>query len=138
MTFPNGYVLNLGRCVDLSTHGLFSMKSHDCHVFMQRLLPIAFREMLPTKVWEGITEISLFFRSLTATVITVEDMKRLEAEIPVILCKLEEIFVPRFFDSMEHLLIHLPYEAKIGGPVQYSWMYPFERLILYFTLYFIH
>ncbi|KAJ7942535.1 Transposon, En/Spm-like protein [Quillaja saponaria] len=28
---------------------------------------------------------------------------------------------------MEHLLIHLPYEAKTGGPVQYRWMYPFER-----------
>ncbi|KAL7612956.1 hypothetical protein Lser_V15G05225 [Lactuca serriola] len=93
------------------------------------LLPIAFRKVLPTKVWETITEISLFFRSLTATVITVEDMKRLEAEIPVILCKLEEIFIPVFFDSMEHLPIHLPYEAKIGGRVQYRWMYPFERLL---------
>ncbi|XP_023742686.2 uncharacterized protein LOC111890839 [Lactuca sativa] len=129
LSFPDGYVSNLGRCVDLSTHRLFGMKSHDCHVFMQRLLPIAFREMLPTKVWEAITELSLFFRSLTATVITVEDMKKIEAEIPVILCKLEEIFVPGFFDSMEHLPIHLPYEAKIAGPVQYRWMYPFERLL---------
>nr|KYP36984.1 hypothetical protein KK1_041860 [Cajanus cajan] len=31
------------------------------------------------------------------------------------------------FDSMEHLPIHLPYESKVGGPVQYRWMYPFER-----------
>ena len=38
------------------------------------------------------------------------------------------IFPPSFFDSMEHLLIHLPFEAKAGGPVQYRWMYPFERL----------
>ncbi|GLT51761.1 hypothetical protein SLA2020_251480 [Shorea laevis] len=30
---------------------------------------------------------------------------------------------------MEHLAIHLPYEAKVGGPVQFCWMYPFERLI---------
>jgi len=28
---------------------------------------------------------------------------------------------------MEHLPIHLPYEAELGGPVQYRWMYPFER-----------
>ncbi|WRX10358.1 protein of unknown function DUF4216 - like 1 [Theobroma cacao] len=28
---------------------------------------------------------------------------------------------------MEHLPIHLPYEAKVGGPVQYRWIYPFER-----------
>ncbi|KAL8146356.1 hypothetical protein AgCh_004193 [Apium graveolens] len=30
---------------------------------------------------------------------------------------------------MEHLIIHLPYEARVGGPVQYWWMYPFERLM---------
>jgi len=28
---------------------------------------------------------------------------------------------------MEHLPIHLPYEEKVDGPVQYRWMYPFER-----------
>jgi hypothetical protein len=44
------------------------------------------------------------------------------------LCKLEMIFPPLFFDSMEHLPIHLPFEAKVGGPVQYRWIYPFERL----------
>jgi hypothetical protein len=38
------------------------------------------------------------------------------------------IFPPSFFDSMEHLHMHLPYEVKVGGPVQYRWMYPFERL----------
>jgi hypothetical protein len=29
---------------------------------------------------------------------------------------------------MEHLPIHVPFEAKVGGPVQYRWMYPFEML----------
>ncbi|XP_039130823.1 uncharacterized protein LOC120267164 isoform X1 [Dioscorea cayenensis subsp. rotundata] len=56
-------------------------------------------------------------------------MNRLIEEIPVILCKLERIFPSAFFDSMEHLPIHLPYEAKIPGPVQYRWMYPFERFL---------
>jgi predicted transcriptional regulator YdeE len=30
---------------------------------------------------------------------------------------------------MQYLLIHLSYEAKVGGPVQYRWMYPFERAL---------
>nr|GMD57563.1 uncharacterized protein LOC109173559 [Ipomoea batatas] len=30
---------------------------------------------------------------------------------------------------MEHLPVHLPYEARLGGPVQYRWMYPFERFL---------
>ncbi|KAL6542379.1 hypothetical protein OROMI_023981 [Orobanche minor] len=104
---------------------LFGMKSHDCHVFMQRLIPIAFRELLPQSVWTALTELSIFFKELTATVISKADMERLEKDIPVILCKLERIFPPSFFDSMEHLPVHLPYEAKIAGPVQYRWMYPF-------------
>ena len=53
-------------------------------------------------------------------------MRRLELEIPIILCKLEWIFPSGYFDSMEHLPIHLPYEARIAG-LQFRWMYPFER-----------
>ncbi|RDY05067.1 hypothetical protein CR513_11130, partial [Mucuna pruriens] len=30
---------------------------------------------------------------------------------------------------MEHLPIHLPFEARVGGLVQYHWMYPFERFL---------
>ena len=53
------------------------------------------------------------------------------------LCKLEMIFHPSFFDSMEHLPIHLPFEVKAGGLVQYRWMYPFERLDITVAMEFI-
>ena len=59
-------------------HKLFGMKSHDCHVFMQRLIPIAFQEMLPSAVWQALTELSLFFKDLTSTVLKIEAMMRLE------------------------------------------------------------
>ena len=129
LKFPDGYVSNMGRCINMKKYKLFGMKSHDCHVFMQRLLPIAFREFLPNNVWEAVTELSLFFRDLTSATLKISDMRRLEEQIPVILCKLERIFPPALFDSMEHLLVHLPYEARIAGPVQYRWMYPFERYL---------
>lgn len=28
---------------------------------------------------------------------------------------------------MEHLVVHLPHELDLAGPVQFRWMYPFER-----------
>ncbi|XP_021603851.1 uncharacterized protein LOC110608873 [Manihot esculenta] len=127
LRFPDGYVSNMARCVDMNKYRLFGMKSHDCHIFMQKLLPIAFRELLSMRMWEAITELSIFFKQLTSTILREEDMQRLEEDIPVILCKLERIFPPGFFDSMEHLPVHLAYEARIGGPVQYRWMYPYER-----------
>nr|GMD28243.1 uncharacterized protein LOC109179592 [Ipomoea batatas] len=129
LKFPDGYASNMSRCVDMKKLKLFGMKSHGCHVFMQRLIPIAFRELLPLNVWKVLTELSLFFKNLTSTTIRVEEMTKLENDIPLILCKLERIFPPSFFDSMEHLPIHLAYEARIAGPVQYRWMYPFERYL---------
>ncbi|XP_015158428.1 uncharacterized protein [Solanum tuberosum] len=127
--FPDGYVSNMSRCLDTEKFKLFGMKNHDCHVFMQRLLPIAFRELLPSNVWQALTELSLFFKDLTSTTLRVVDLERLEVHIPQILCKLERIFPPGFFNSMEHLPVHLPLEARIAGPVQYRWMYPFERYL---------
>ncbi|KAL6572933.1 hypothetical protein OROHE_002409 [Orobanche hederae] len=129
LKFPDDFASNLGRCVDMQKKKLFGMKIHDCHVFMQRLILIAFRELLPQSVWTALTELSMFFKELTATVISKADMERLEKDILVILCKLERIFPPSFVDSMEHLPVHLPYEAKTAGPVQYRWMYPFERYL---------
>jgi hypothetical protein len=58
-------------------------------------------------------------------------MEKLEKEIPVLICKLEKIFRPWWFNPMQHLLVHIPYEAKVGGPVQYRWMYHIERALKY-------
>ncbi|CAM8892655.1 unnamed protein product [Rhodiola kirilowii] len=105
------------------------MKSHDCHIFLQKLMPIAFRELLPRDVVDNLTGISNFFLNISSTVLKSEDLDKLEKEIVKILCKLETIFPPSFFDSMEHLPLHLSSECKLGGPVHYRWMYPFERMM---------
>ncbi|XP_038983288.1 uncharacterized protein LOC120111038 [Phoenix dactylifera] len=129
LRLPDGYASNISKCVNLDDYKFYGLKSHDCHVFMLRLLPIAFREVLPAPVWDALTELSCYFRDLCSTTLRVQDMEVLEKNIVVTLCKLEKIFSPAFFDSMEHLPVHLAYEAKVGGPVQYRWMYPFERLM---------
>jgi len=102
------------------------MKSHDGYIFMERLLPIAFSS-LPEKVWNPLVELSHFFRDLCSTTLNVAHLEQMEINMPIILCKLERIFRSGFFDSMEHLPIHLALEAKLGGHVHYRWMYPFER-----------
>jgi hypothetical protein len=57
-------------------------------------------------------------------------MKNLEKERPVLICKLEKIFSPGWFNLMQYLLVHLPYEAKLGGPQQYRWMYHIECALM--------
>jgi hypothetical protein len=43
-------------------------------------------------------------------------MEKLEKEIPVLICKLENIFPAEWFNPMQYLLVYLLYEAKLGGP----------------------
>jgi len=123
---PDGYSSNLARCVDVEKGRIHGMKSHDCHVFMETFLPIAFSS-LPIHVLNPLIEINHFFKDMYSTSLNRESLLRMEENIPIIICKHERIFPPAFFDSMEHLPIHLPYEALLGGQVQYRWMYPFER-----------
>ncbi|XP_072087173.1 uncharacterized protein [Arachis hypogaea] len=118
LKMPDGYVLNLQSCVDVNGGKLFGMKTHDCHVFMECLLLLAFKK-LPDHVWKPLTEISQYFRDLCSSTLRVSDLVQMEANIPIILCKLERIFPPAFFDIMEHLPIHLAYEARVCGPAQY-------------------
>ncbi|KAK2369072.1 hypothetical protein QL285_082226 [Trifolium repens] len=128
LKMPDGHASNLHRCVNKGEGKLIGMKSHDFHVFMERLLPIAF-SALPHQVWSPIAELSKFFKDLCSTILRVDDLLLMEQNIVTTTCKLEKIFPPGFFNSMEHVPIHLPYEARVGGPVQYRWMYPFERYL---------
>ena len=59
-----------------------------------------------------------------------QDVFQLEEEIAIILCQLEKIFPPSFFDVMVHVTVHLAMEVRLAGPVQYRWMYPIERCSL--------
>ena len=105
---------------------LHGLKSHDYYIIIDRLFPIALRELPPTNVWKAIIEISTFFRDLCFLQMHIDDTVRMEKNIPKNNCKLEKHFPPAFFNVMEHLLVYLPYEARVSGPVQWRWMCPFE------------
>ncbi|KAI5333401.1 hypothetical protein L3X38_023532 [Prunus dulcis] len=127
--FPDGYASNIARCVNVDGGKFTGLKSHDCHVFMQRLLPVGIRHLLPEDVVKPIILLSRFFSQLTAKTLRRTDMFQLRHDIVQVLCKFEMIFPPAFFTSMMHVMVHLPEEALLAGPVNYRWMYPIERLL---------
>jgi hypothetical protein len=45
----------------------------------------------------------------------------------ILVCKMQKILLPRWFNAMQYLLGHLPWEARVGGPTQFRWMYSQER-----------
>jgi hypothetical protein len=128
--FPDGYASNLGKCVSADGCKLQGLKTHDCHILLQRILPAGLRGIMHKDIYEAVAELGNFFRELCCKTLKRDVLDRLEAEIPVILCKLEKIFPPSFFDVMVHLAVHLPKEARLRGHVQYGWMYPVERRLL--------
>lgn len=93
------------------------MKSHNCHVFY----------IEANSICGTLTEVNVFFKQLCAIELSIFNMENFETSIVEKVCKLEHIFFIAFFNVIEHLIMHIPYEAKVGGPVQYKWMYLFER-----------
>jgi hypothetical protein len=54
-------------------------------------------------------------------------MQRLEKEIAMLVCKMEKVFSLGWFNVMQYLIVYLPWEARVGGPMQFKWMYNQER-----------
>ncbi|XP_071688432.1 uncharacterized protein [Rutidosis leptorrhynchoides] len=127
---PNGYAANISRYIQVKpTPKMLCLKSHDNHILMHQLLPVAIRNILPKHVRSVIMKLCRYYRQLCSKVLNPNDLFNMEKDIGKILCDLERIFSPSFFDVMIHLSVHLASEARLGGPVHYRWMYPIERYL---------
>ncbi|GJY97813.1 hypothetical protein Tco_0514723 [Tanacetum coccineum] len=96
---------------------------------MQRLLPYGLQQYLPDEVAKPIIELYSFFKQICSSTLMEDDMLKSQNKVVDILCNLELIYPPGFFDIMIHLVIHLPLEALEGGPIRPRWMFPFERFM---------
>jgi hypothetical protein len=74
------------------------------------------RGFVPEHIWVVLVELSYFFRQLYAKELSRKVVADLEKRAPELVYKMEKIFPPGFFLSMQHLIVHLPYEARMGGP----------------------
>jgi hypothetical protein len=126
---PDGVSSNIRRCVDLNSCKVSGLKTHDCHLILQKLLPLVVRRILPEQVVLALIQLSNFFDALCSKELVQADLDKLSSSIRETVCRLEMLFPPSFFDIMMHLPVHLAEEAKLGGPVCYRWMYPVERYL---------
>ncbi|GJX54806.1 hypothetical protein Tco_0283175 [Tanacetum coccineum] len=124
---PDGFGSNFKHKVTDNDTNITGLKSHDCHIMMQHLLPYGLQQYLPPDVAKPLIELCLFFKQICSQTLMVDDMLKAQSKVIDILCNLELIYPPAFFDIMIHLVIHLPIEAIFGRPIRPRWMYPFER-----------
>ena len=66
---PKEYSSNISNLVSMKDLKLRGLKSHDCHVLTEHLLPIAIRSILPENVRSAITKLCFFFRVICSKVI---------------------------------------------------------------------
>ena len=104
---PQGYSSNIKILVSMKDLKFIGLKSHDCHVLMQQLLPVTIRGILPKNVRVTITRLCLLLNVICNKVLDFKKLDELEDEAEIILCQLEMYFPPSFFDIMVHLLVHL-------------------------------
>jgi hypothetical protein len=67
--------------MDLENDKLYRMKRHDCHVFMQTLIPFFYKDLLLKWIWDALKEINYFFRDLCSNKLHTQHMKKFEMNI---------------------------------------------------------
>jgi hypothetical protein len=71
---------NVSRCAKVEECSLVGLKSHDSHILMQQLMPIALRGSLTKKVVEPLIALSGFFREICSKMLRLEDWIDLSPE----------------------------------------------------------
>ncbi|KAK1684215.1 hypothetical protein QYE76_045063 [Lolium multiflorum] len=82
---PFGYSGLISRYMDPKKRNFSGMKSHDCHVMMTQILPVAIRGIMDDHVRATLTGLCNFFDVITRKSISVKKLARLQEEIVVIL-----------------------------------------------------
>ena len=55
--FPDGYCSNMSKGFNLLTGNVTGLKSHDYHIWIERLMPVMVRGYLPERVWRPLAEL---------------------------------------------------------------------------------
>ena len=115
--FSDGFASNLTKNKIDNDNKITDLKSYDYHVIMSHLLLLGIRLFLNKPIVTTIADLCTFFKQFCARTLNVSNLLKVQEDIKEILCKLEMIFPPVFFDIMIHFVLHLLEDAILGGVV---------------------
>jgi hypothetical protein len=113
-----GFSSNIKGIINMAEKKFQNQKSHDCHVIMTQLVPVALRGLLPENVRVPIVKLCAFLNAISQKVIDQESLERLQKDVVQCLVSFELAFPLSFFNIMTHL-----------GPIFLHNMFPFERFM---------
>jgi hypothetical protein len=126
---PFGFSSNIKGLINMAEKKFQNLKSHDCHVIITQLVPIALRELLPKNIRVAIVKLCAFHNAISQKVINLDDLPWLKNDVFHCLISFELVFPLSFFNIMTHLLVYLVREISILGPIFLHNMFPFERFM---------
>ncbi|KAL6551327.1 hypothetical protein OROMI_021815 [Orobanche minor] len=91
---------NISRCVGINDQKISGQKSHDGHILLQQILPVGIRGSLDKNISNVLAELGHFFQRLCYKKLKRLDLPKMGEDINLILCKLEQIYPPDFFDGI--------------------------------------
>jgi hypothetical protein len=100
LKFPDHYAANIKQIVNISTGKLNGLKSHDYHIFIERLILVIFYGYFKADLLNMFAELSYLCRQIYAKQVSKAMMQRLEKQIAVLVCKMEILFPPGWFNAM--------------------------------------
>ena len=65
MKVPTGFSSNIKGIINMAEKKFQNLKSHDCHVIMTQLLPVALRGLLPENVRLAIVKLCSFLNAIS-------------------------------------------------------------------------
>jgi hypothetical protein len=90
LKFSDRYTFNIKRAINVSTDKFNGLKSHDCHITIERLMPVKFRGYFDADLWEIFAKLSYFYIQICAKQISKLMIQKLHKEIAVLICKMEK------------------------------------------------
>jgi hypothetical protein len=122
---PSGYASSFGKHIRSKKYG--ALKSHDYHVLIQNLLPLAIWGLLQPTARVAVMRMCKVYRRICSKVYDLLQFQSLLNDVTESMALLEMEFPPSFFDVMTHLPYHIVEELDMCGPVTTRWMYLVER-----------
>ncbi|GKA03678.1 reverse transcriptase domain-containing protein [Tanacetum coccineum] len=111
---PDGFISNFKHKVTNNDTNITGLKSHgSLSLLMQHLFLYGLQQYLPSAVCKHQdNELCSFFKHICSQTLMEADMLKAQSKVVNILCNLELIYPPAFFDIMIYLVIHLPLESE--------------------------
>jgi hypothetical protein len=76
-----GYSDNVSRMVNMKTLKVHFKKSHDCHILIGQVLPIAIGGILPVKIRDTIMKLCSFFNAISQKVVDPMKLTKLQDDL---------------------------------------------------------